>query len=259
MVEPRALSELRISKRDMSILIRGETIDVAAHRHHALQVSIGLDEPFDFECNGQTVRAKGVVNRSDVVHKLDSRGGEVAVLLLEPEELSARRIATRWLGKEPFALLPEPVTENITRIAIGSSKEAANPIDGLIAALSPAEETLPRMDMRIAGLLNHLRRLPEKRVTLGELAKEAGLSESRLTHLFKQETGVSIRRYLLWLRLNDAMSRAIAGASLTEAAHGAGFSDSAHLTRTCREMFGINPFAVVRHSRFVQAQENGGA
>jgi AraC-like DNA-binding protein len=31
-----------------------------------------------------------------------------------------------------------------------------------------------------------------------------------------------------------------AGASLTEAAHAAGFSDSAHLSRTFRRMFGVS-------------------
>lgn len=124
---------------------------------------------------------------------------------------------------------------------------------------SPSRNLPPRaLDPRIAALREKLRALPEKRATLGELAAELGLSESRLTHLFKQETGVSLRRYMLWLRLSDAMARALSGASLTEAAHASGFSDSAHLSRTCREMFGINPQAVARHSRFVQAENGSG-
>jgi len=43
----------------------------------------------------------------------------------------------------------------------------------------------------------------------------------------------------LWLRLMRAVERFAAGASLTDAAHEAGFADSAHLSRTFRRMFGI--------------------
>jgi AraC family transcriptional regulator len=37
----------------------------------------------------------------------------------------------------------------------------------------------------------------------------------------------------------------MAGRSWTEAAHATGFADSAHLTRTCRRMFGMHPAARV--------------
>jgi AraC family transcriptional regulator len=37
----------------------------------------------------------------------------------------------------------------------------------------------------------------------------------------------------------------MADRSWTEAAHAACFADSAHLTRTFRRMFGINPAAIV--------------
>ena len=58
------------------------------------------------------------------------------------------------------------------------------------------------------------------------------------------ETGTSFRAYLLWLRINLAIRAVMAGASWTEAAHEAGFSDSAHLTRTHKRMFGIEPTAI---------------
>lgn len=43
----------------------------------------------------------------------------------------------------------------------------------------------------------------------------------------------------LWLRLQRAVELFAAGTPLTEAAHAAGFADSAHLSRTFRRMFGI--------------------
>ena len=66
-----------------------------------------------------------------------------------------------------------------------------------------------------------------------------GLSPGRTRHLFVQQTGLPFRTYLLWLRLNRAVELYAGGASLTEAAHAAGFSDSAHLSRTFHRMFGI--------------------
>lgn len=69
----------------------------------------------------------------------------------------------------------------------------------------------------------------------------AGASESWLSHHFGDRVGVPIRRYVLWRRLRLAIEAALGGASLTDAAHAADFSDSAHLTRTFHETFGVAP------------------
>jgi transcriptional regulator GlxA family with amidase domain len=37
-----------------------------------------------------------------------------------------------------------------------------------------------------------------------------------------------------------------AGGTLTDAAHAAGFADSAHMNRVCHEMFGLAPSEAVR-------------
>ena len=75
---------------------------------------------------------------------------------------------------------------------------------------------------------------------------DTALSPSRFRHLFVQQTGTSFRAYLLWMRINVAISALMAGATWTEAAHAAGFTDSPHLIRSHRHMFGIEPTAI-RH------------
>ena len=77
-------------------------------------------------------------------------------------------------------------------------------------------------------------------------AAAAHLSPSRFRHLFVQQTGISFRAYLLWSRVSRAIVRGMAGESWTDAAQASGFSDSAHLTRTCRRMFGIAPSMLAR-------------
>jgi len=67
----------------------------------------------------------------------------------------------------------------------------------------------------------------------------SGIQATRVVrHLFVEQTGLPFRTYLLWRRLMRGLEAFASGASLTDAALGAGFSDSAHFSRTFRRMFG---------------------
>ncbi|MGN7782297.1 helix-turn-helix transcriptional regulator [Mycolicibacterium sp. 22603] len=88
--------------------------------------------------------------------------------------------------------------------------------------------------------------LPEP-VTLAEVANSVGLSPSRLSRLFNEQVGQSFPAYIRWRRLRLAVEALQRGASLTDAAHTAGFTDSAHANRVCHEMFGLSPSLASRH------------
>lgn len=60
---------------------------------------------------------------------------------------------------------------------------------------------------------------------------------------------MALRPYILWRRFLRVWELAMTGASLSAAAHAAGFADSAHLTRTSRRMFGFPPSAMQVESR----------
>lgn len=76
---------------------------------------------------------------------------------------------------------------------------------------------------------------------LADLAAQVGISPSRLGHLFTERLGLTYPTWRRWARLQHALAAVTSGLSLTEAAHAAGFTDSAHLTRVCKAMFGITP------------------
>lgn len=73
-----------------------------------------------------------------------------------------------------------------------------------------------------------------------------------LAHLFREEVGLPFRRYVLWRKLSRAMLLIGRGSSLTEAAYASGFADSAHLTRTFRQMFGIPPTVMMGGGEFYE-------
>jgi AraC-like DNA-binding protein len=55
---------------------------------------------------------------------------------------------------------------------------------------------------------------------------------------------MALRPYILWRRFLRVWELMTARESLSAAAHAAGFADAAHLTRTCRRMFGFPPSAL---------------
>lgn len=115
-----------------------------------------------------------------------------------------------------------------------------------------ARSRAPSIDARVRRALAWPLQHPNEPWSMPQLAAYVGLSVSRLNALVRTELGVSLRAIGLLRRTTVAFAHIASGASLTQAAHEAGFSDHAHLTRTCVRLFGQPP-SVVRDSRIVQA------
>jgi AraC family transcriptional regulator len=116
----------------------------------------------------------------------------------------------------------------------------------LVALLSGADVPRVGVDPRIARAIEWMRTGMHEPLALADAAAVAHLSPGRFRHLFVAQTGISFRGYLLWARVGSAVGAAMAGQSWTEAAQDWGFADSAHLSRTCRRMFGIAPTMLIR-------------
>lgn len=251
---------MHIFKNDTAVLIVGSEVQATYHRHHALQVSIALDRPFHLRWETDSDASNGadfngVIIRPDQKHSLDGKGGKQALLLIDPEHTCAEQLTNKWLGEKvvaPFPVtLPALLMEKLTK-DLSAEFHESDPVTTLLDALLPGATGLAPMDNRVRSALNYLQSLSNKNISAGELSNEVHLSESRLAHLFKQQVGIPVRRYLMWLRLMDAIECAFAGKSLTDAAAHAGFSDSAHFSRTFQAMFGIQPSLVIQHSQFIQ-------
>ena len=218
------------------------------HRHHAIQISLPLEGSVRFRRSpGEDwVSYAGAVITPDVPHAFDAPGTVVANILFEPESEAGRALLARYATPGIFALAPPEAAALVAPLA---SAHAANVDDALlvgharalIARLSGVDTLTIAGDRRVAGAIQFIRGHLDEPITLPVLARASGLSPGRLRHLFVAETGVSTKAFILWERLNHALELGFGGMPWTEAAHAANFADSAHLTRTCRRMFGMAP------------------
>jgi AraC family transcriptional regulator len=218
------------------------------HDHHAIQITLALkgDCAFRDRVDGDWKTLSGSMVRAHRAHQFESRGATVAHIFVEPESAQGRALQLRpgddavtSLSIQEHAAMAQmlgPVCrKGATNAAV--AKAAQDAINWL-ANTAPASE---QVDARIQKAITYVKNNLRDAIALRDAASAAALSPSRFRHLFMEQTGSAFRVYVLWLRLNVAIETAMTGKSWTEAAHQAGFTDSAHLTRTFKRMFGISP------------------
>ena len=76
-------------------------------------------------------------------------------------------------------------------------------------------------------------------VTAKDAAGAACLSESRFSHLFREQAGIAFSSWLVFRRLFLAYMRIADGESITDASLAAGFSTPSHFATVNKKMFGI--------------------
>jgi len=228
---------------------------IPMHAHHAAQVTFGAEPGVRFRAGDDEpwVSYDGVYIPSHQPHAMDATALSVgAVLLVEPETREGRALAAQHAGggivEVPLAAFAP------AGVALLDTWKAGAPAQAVVAAARRAVAELTGQapqgeptDERVLRAIEHVRAAIDVPHTLEEVAAVACLSPERFRHLFVAETGMGLRAYMLWLRLLRAWDLALTGSSLSAAAHGAGFADAAHLTRTCRRMLGLSP-SMLQHA-----------
>jgi AraC-like DNA-binding protein len=126
------------------------------------------------------------------------------------------------------------------------TEDVAAVIRGCVHGLRPGLAPARRFDPRVTTVLDAIRDADDLRMPLDKAAGVACLSPTRFAHLFKDQVGLPFSRYMLWRKLTRAMVAVASERTIAAAAHAADFADAAHLTRTCYQMVGMAPSALMQ-------------
>jgi AraC-like DNA-binding protein len=196
---------------------RGPVTDSSFHRHAAYQVAIG-DEVAMLDGAANRHEGTALVVAPMVRHRMLANA-DVLTYFVEPHCVFADRLRERC----------------------GTGISAAPELRGLRAA-DIGTHASGTLDPRLVAALDTL---AGRAVPMPGLAAMVGLSPQRLRALARQQVGMPLARWRMWVRLRRAAEALRAGESVAEAAVTAGFADQAHLTRGMRDMMGLTPSAVL--------------
>lgn len=225
-------------------MLVGPGIDSKFHCHYAAQLTLALDRPFRVRLSADSpwTATSAAIFAPNQTHQLDGAGAMLAHLFVD----LSKRLPSNISSLAPaYPDLPSFIA---LRAGIDAARRGRLTIDDAAQLAQtwqqcalPATPTPSGVDARVLQTLDWISAYPGNRLSGALLASKVHLSESRFTHLFRQKTGMSLSRYLLWSRLLHAVEAVALGENMTNAAHAAGFADLAHMSRTFRSTFGVVP------------------
>jgi AraC-like DNA-binding protein len=238
----------------------GRNIDTSAHDHHAIQIALSFDHPFYISTpEGSFKKVMAVIIDSDQPHECRAGDNRFLLLNIDPMTTIGRALKKKYLTRRAVTELPAEDSSPFLR-----SIEQSLSVDHLdslhvhdvsrqfVHRLSALEGS-PVVDQRIEKVMRLLKEKRGEIFKIEDLAAEVLLSPGGLTHLFKKQIGIPVKKYILWARIALAMQKAFETKDLREAAVHAGFSDTPHFEKTFRKMFGLYPSAILKNSQYVQA------
>lgn len=229
------------------------------HGHYASSILLGINDAFKIvETEDPQVRSyRAAVLSPNVSHRLDGSGTRMIILQIDPDFTDFQPLQTA-LGERPVLGLDFEIfghlLERFDALMAGEldCSGARDLYDDILTAITHQPARHAPMDDRVRRALRILKDEKPDAVSVPALASRVDLSPDRFMHLFKETMGLPVRKYLLWLKLQRAARAMKDGANLTHAAHDAGFSDSAHLSRTFKDMFGLPPSYLLANEREVR-------
>jgi AraC-like DNA-binding protein len=215
-------------------LYAGPSLNLAPHSGSVWCLAIGIDGPLTVTTPDGTKRdAHSVLIPPRLTHQLTCHGSGLVSCYLEPTSDRAESCRDMFAAWSSDIGVTHSAEAQLTFIPT-DDESASRWLD--LAAPRVWRTT----DPRITAAARRIRDDPATMVSSRELAAEAGLSESRFLHLFRDELGTSMRRYRVWVRLVHAGTAIASGANLTEAAMKAGFASPSHLADRFKSTFGLS-------------------
>jgi AraC-like DNA-binding protein len=251
-VDYQALIQMTKQINDPFILaLKAYNLTVEIHHHSAYQIVLSNDSPFTSTINGKLCELiHGFLIKPHVTHLCNAEKGTLSILNIEPYSKIGLELSGRFNTNQDYIVFNSPSETSTFFETEKDNSDIFTIINGLQSKLSTTHD-----DKRVTKIVEYIKaNFFKQDITPPTFADIVFLSPSRLASLFKQQTGSSLSKYLLWTRLRQAVYLTLAekDRTLTDIAYDTGFYDLPQLNKYMYEMFGMPPKALKQNSDLIQ-------
>jgi AraC-like DNA-binding protein len=233
----------------LALTARNLTVEI--HQHSAYQIVLSNDAPFTSTINGNECKdLYGFLLKPQVTHLCVAEKGTLSVLNIEPYSNVGLELSGRFTEDQDYIVFKSRQEIHDFFQVKTEPFDINKIIEALLSKIS-----ITQYDERVTKMVDYIRtNFFERDINPQTFADLVFLSPSRLASLFKEQTGSSLSRYLLWTRLRQAIYVTLSEKekSLTDIAYDTGFYDLPQLNKYMHEMFGMPPIALKHNSDLIQ-------
>jgi AraC-like DNA-binding protein len=217
-------------------------LETGFHSHPTIEIIMAKNGDFTLLTGeGTYANLKFALIRANQKHRLISKNGVLRTIMIEHH-------GTLVMDKMKLVGV-EPNKEFCSELKV--DRHAAQ-IERMVRTIKSGH-SLAEYDPRISDVIDHLK---ENDLAYSSMMKKlkgiTHLSESRLSHLFKSNVGISLKKYLVWSRLKSTIKQHLdAKEDIFSALANSGFYDQPHFSKNFKSMLGVRP-SKVYNSRTLQ-------
>lgn len=233
------------------LALKAYNLSVEIHHHSAYQIVLSNDTPFTSTISGQLCeRIHGFIIKPQVPHFCVAEKGSLNILNIEPYSTIGLELSKRLDTQQDYVVFNSPSETS-------SFFQTAQDTFNIYTIIDALLTKLPNLhyDERVSKMIDYIKaNFSEQSITPQTFTDIVFLSPSRLASLFKEQTGSSLSKYLLWTRLRQVIYLVLSDKdkTLTEVALEAGFYDLPQLNKYMYEMFGMPPKALKHNSDLIE-------
>lgn len=241
----------RIYESRSHILISTGYADPVEHCHKAAHLIISMNQNMTVSSGNLRFFCRGVLIPSGVTHSIGTQNDCTLVFLFDSTTKAAAKI-------KEIQLLPETSCDVIcslfSEFEADGSDNAYLRFENHVLKMLGLDPDCNVTDERILSAMKQIRTHLCEPLFCRDVAEFVCLSQSRFSHLFRQQVGMTFSAYLVYQRLLYVYTRILSGAAITEAALEASFSSSSHFADVNRRVFGLPASDITKDLTFIKVQ-----
>lgn len=232
-----------------------DCMNASAHKHGMIQFFLCLEGEMEIKVVGEKITCSGIIVNKNVRHAFKANGKRHLTIVYEPASEIGKKVS-EMLEENAYLLLGKRDADKLKNAALpmsaGQDKTSYQSFMRSMKECFGIKHDKELFDERITKLFTLLEHCDCDEHEIEHYASEVCLSPSRLSHLFSEQVGISLKSYLTLHQLERAFQDLIAGKKITEAAMNAGFDSPSHFAATVKKWMGLSAGKTLKDSEFLK-------